>query len=270
MKKISLFAILLTAAAMTACTDYKAQISEAHDEAQTNALRAAAEAAMEGLSGGEPIADLPILSSGSSSDYSAIPCGDIWCGRQTPHSEHYDVRWFSYIDSVGSYFTFDDTTTINSTVDFSSLVDNYGYVGGNYWLWTQSSKSTYASVVAQIGNPDGSSYWDVTSGGGICVVYSSTSQLKMMLSFIDEKEDCGYDKPMVLLPENGNTYPPVVAEFTWDQFEQECWANKPVNIYDVIIKLYGFDFQFAEKYSDNTGFFRIYSIGYLGTCTNHY
>ena len=71
--------------------------------------------------------------------------------------------------------------------------------------------------------------------------------------------------PMVVLPATGGEHHSV-AEFTWNEFEQEGWSKTYVSVYSVIAKLYGFDFQFATKYSNQTGFFTIYSIGYWGTC----
>lgn len=262
MKKISLFAILLAAAAMTACTDYKAQINDAYEDA---AFKAAADAIMEGLSGGEPIVDLSTSRFPGTED---VPCGDIWCGPLSSYPNmNSQILWYTYFDSAGSFIVFNDGYNANMShndPDFRHVVNGYGNVGG-YFDLTGETRSAYASVNADIGNPFEVDYRDVSSKSGICVVYSSTSQLKLMLSFYGEAEECKYDKPMVLLPASG-TGEYTIEEFTWDAFKQEGWAKMPVDVHDVITKLFGFDFQFATKFSDQSGNFKIYSIGYLGTC----
>lgn len=238
MKKFSLFAILLAAAAMTACTDYQEQINEAHE---------AYAARKPGLRD--------------------VPCGDIWCGPEPSAKMNGKVKWLTYVDSAGSYIRFLDGYKVDlyqNNPDYTAFINYYGSISGAFELAGDVS-SAYASINADIADPDIGAYQDVSNKSGMCVVYSSNSPLKLMLSFHGEAEECNYDKPMVVLPATGGEHHSV-AEFTWNEFEQEGWSKTYVSVYSVIAKLYGFDFQFATKYSNQTGFFTIYSIGYWGTC----
>ena len=272
MKKISLFAILLAAVAMTACTDYREQINEAHDE-----YWGRVDNLYNNSSSSYDISIFfPNSSSAAEGNFHSIPCGDIWCGPGAPHSRAYDVQWFNYFDSLGAFIVYvggqigdSKAVELGYDVNFTSLADMYGMIGGSFGLSEVNNVSSYASVVANIGNPDIGLYYDVSLQNGICVVYSSSSPLKLMLSFYNEKEECDYDRPMVVLPPTTEE-DPLLIDFMWGSFQQEGWSGKNVSAWTAVSKLVGFDFQFSSTYSEHKGDFKIYSIGFMGSCSNYY
>lgn len=242
MKKISLFAILLAAAAMTACTDYKAEITEAHD-----------------------------------SRLSA--CGDIWCALK---NEQIDVpgggEWFSFSDQTEgeggtSYFlwSYGGNATVGEDVPFGLVIREWGGVSGSFALGErydtdEGLKYPFADLAIRFFNVINAASW-----GGICVQYKSTSDLKLMLSFEGE-ELYAYDKPMVILYGDHSedlmtSSRSEVRALRWEDFSPEGWSsNCCVSTTDAVARLKGINFQFAENVSDKSGQFKIISIGSYDSC----
>ena len=230
-KYIQFFPILLVLALM-ACTDYSEQINDSFEESRKS------------------IRD--------------TLCGDLWCG--TDHSATFNVdgewRWYTDDDEGGStIFDF-------RIYDFADYVKSSAYVGGDYMLggrFTDNNgkeQSPYASVVA-----DFKKMIDVTSWKGVCVVYASTSQIRLMLGFEGEKA-FDYDRPMYWLDKTTiglDHY--VKVDIAWESFKTTGWyKGTSVDVDYALTVANGFDFQFAKPGSDDSGSFRIYSIGRLGTC----
>ena len=255
MRKILLLALMMTFVA--ACTDYKAQINDAHDE---------------------------FTSVNVYVNKTGIPCGDLWCGpakQKKIETGESKGHWTSYVDNSdggNSYFTWDDGSSGTlSSVLAEKLTEQFLGVGGFFYLG-ENYKYAYAAARAEFGKITDASAW-----GGVCVVYYSTAPFRLFLSF-ETAADYGYDMPYVDLPESnspnifkgsvdyeGKSYSFAYAHLEWDRFRQEGWVNKPIETKEVAMQLSGLDFQFKSAMvdangGDKDGWFRIYSIGRYGTC----
>ena len=255
MRKILLLALTMTF--VTACTDYKAQINDAHEE----------------FSGGNVYVNK-----------TGIPCGDLWCGpakQKKIDTGESKGHWGSYVDNSdggNSYFTWlsGETTSLSSAMA-EKMTDAYLRVGGNFSLG-DGYKYAYASVIAEFGRVTDASAW-----GGVCIVYYSTAPVRLYLSFATAA-DYGYDMPYVDLPATpystlraygDDDYEYELFDATWDQFVQEGWYQKPIRSVAAASELSALDFQFKNSISISTmggfdgqtaGTFSIYSIGRFGTC----
>jgi len=59
----------------------------------------------------------------------------------------------------------------------------------------------------------------------------------------------------------------VKVDIAWESFKTTGWyKGTSVDVDYALTVANGFDFQFAKPGSDDSGSFRIYSIGRLGTC----
>jgi hypothetical protein len=258
MRKFFLIAFIMTF--VTACTDYKAQINDAHDE---------------------------FLSENTFVNKTGIPCGDLWCGpakQKKVDTGESKGHWASYVDDTdggSSYFTWEDGTTgtLNSVMAEKLTYDFLGI--GGYFHLGENYRYAYATVVAEFGNITNASPWE-----GVCVVYYSTAPVRLYLSF-ENAADYGYDMPFVDLPRmdgayvgggyfgtvdyDGHTYEFGVVEVFWDQFVQDGWSHMVIDSRAAAERLSALDFQFkyelmSENGGDRDGKFKIYSIGRPGTC----
>ncbi len=256
MRKILLLALTMTF--VTACTDYKAQINDAHEEFSS--------------------VEVYVNKTG-------IPCGDLWCGpakQKKIETGESKGHWGSYVDNSdggNSYFTWDDASSGTlSSVLAEKLTDALFRVGGTFHLG-DGYKYAYASIIAEFGRVTDASAW-----GGVCVVYYSTAPVRLYLSFATAG-DYGYDMPYVDLPATTNTttifYEVLLYDeyeifnASWNQFVQEGWYQKPIDPVAAASELSALDFQFKNSISISTmggyegqtaGKFSIYSIGRYGTC----
>ena len=252
MRKILLLAIVMTFVA--ACTDYKAQINDAHEQ---------------------------YVSENTFVNKTGIPCGDLWCGpakQKRIDTGDSKGHWGSYADESdggNSYFTWDDGSsgTLSSALA-ETLTEKFLGVGGYFYLG-ENYKYAYAAARAEFGRVT-----DAVAWGGVCVVYYSTAPVRLFLSF-ETAADYGYDMPYVDLPESyfnnkivdyeGEPYDFAVVDVGWEQFKQEGWTKKYIDAKEAAMQLSGLDFQYKYTMVDanggnKDGWFRIYSIGRLGTC----
>ncbi len=257
MRKILLLAVVMTFVA--ACTDYKAQINDAHEK---------------------------YVSENSFVNNTGIPCGDLWCGpakQKKIETGESKGHWGSYTDNKdggNSYFTWltGETTTLSSVMA-EKMTDAFLRVGGNFSLG-DGYRYAHESVIAEFGRTTDASAW-----GGVCVVYYSTAPVRLYLSFATA-EDYSYDMPYVDLPatenpasvlygDNPYAYEYEVFSAMWNQFVQEGWSQKLIEPIAAASELNAIDFQFKNSISISTmggfegqlaGMFAIYSIGRLGTC----
>lgn len=100
---------------------------------------------------------------------------------------------------------------------------------------------------------------NITSWGGLCVVYQASSDFYLEVKPADETMTSG-DNPVVLLPKGNKANTVYLANVKWDSFAQEGWG-KSVSVSSVIKSAAIIDFKFL-KYNS----FAIIAIGKYGTC----
>lgn len=269
MKKIILFAILLVAAAMTACTDYKAQINDAHDEC-VNALPQVSPGFVDG---GEIENPLTFSETVNPSLFENDPignCGNLWCGLTdvegvvvTGLHEKGAASWYDYNDSGEGgnsviYFP-NDIVRLNGN-SYGPLVQTYHGIVGSVLL-QPGYDYPFAALGFNIVNDDMVG-GNITGWGGLCVVYQSSIQIRLIITVEDEETNVQYNNYKVYLPVSNSM---TVAEFSWSKFKQESGWGIKMSRDEVLTKVAAIKFEFSES-AGTAGDFRIQSVGTLGSC----
>ncbi len=106
---------------------------------------------------------------------------------------------------------------------------------------------------------------DITSWGGICVIYTATGIAPILeLSPEDEANLTEYNNYIATLPLSLSA---TSVDLPWSRFKQESgWGNK-VDQAEYLTKVAAINFKFSDK-AGTSGHFNIIAIGKYGTCSN--
>ena len=166
--------------------------------------------------------------------------------------------WFYYgdfNDGGDSYFSWKYGGTASTFVEKSVMP--YGGIKGTAIIGSAKENPYLGlgfNIAGELQRGD-----DITSWGGLCVVYQSTTDFYLEVKPADESMT-GYDNPVVRLPQGNKTNTVFLANIKWDSFAQEGWG-KSASISSVIKSAAVVDFKFS-KYNS----FAIIAIGKYGTC----
>jgi len=220
----------------------------------------------------------------SSSTVISTVCGDMWCG---PRGEEQVITgldagagesgwWWEYDDNAVS-----DEGTGNSQFgwypgkgnDFSEssflpIIEYNGGVAGTAYLDPGTRTNAFLGVGFNIAGGTtaggGKVGVDATSWGGICVVYTSTGPLTVLLGLTDSEEAYyEYDLPVKHLTASTSQK---VVNILWSAFKQDGWAGGySISGTEAASQLGAIKFQFDSEESDYITF-NIQSIGTYGSC----
>ncbi|MBR6378599.1 MAG: hypothetical protein IKS02_01355 [Fibrobacter sp.] len=222
-------------------------------------------------------------SSSSAAIITAV-CGDMWCG---PRGEEQVLTgldagagesgwWWEYDDNAVS-----DEGTGNSQFgwypgkgnDFSEssflpIIEYNGGVAGTAYLDPGTRTNAFLGVGFNIAGGTtaggGKVGVDATSWEGICVVYTSTGPLTVLLGLTDSEEAYyEYDLPVKHLTASTSQK---VVNILWSAFKQDGWAGGySISGTEAASQLGAIKFQFDSEESDYITF-NIQSIGTYGSC----
>ena len=206
---------------------------------------------------------------------SADACGDLWCGRL---KEYRVITGFDAGDDCSGYWYDynDESDGGNSRVDFPvggreddggigpTIIDECGGICGTMVLDKGASYYALAGVGFNVAGQYEESA-DVTSWGGLCVVYSSACHICLELGMGHYDFNLSGDVPCApLQPGTG-----IVQDFEWSDFKQQGWSDTYMTGDDAAKRLVSLKFRFLEtEYSVDQLYceFNIKSIGKYGTC----
>jgi hypothetical protein len=202
---------------------------------------------------------------------SKIPCGDLWCG---PTDTEGKVETGSDDETAGYWFEFNDandygTSSISYPPDVS--VNEYDNFFGPLTEAYQGIKGTvmigagydypYVGLGFNLvsGDQEGT---DISSWGGICLVYSSNLNFAIELQVEDEAMVTEYNNYKASVARSANM---TTIDYPWSKFKQEVGWGKTVVIDSVLRKTAAIKLKY-QGVAGSTGDFVFYSIGRLGTC----
>lgn len=202
---------------------------------------------------------------------SKIPCGDLWCG---PTDTEGKVETGSDDETAGYWFEFNDandygTSSISYPPDVS--VNEYDNFYGPLTEAYQGIKGTvmigagYDYPYVGLGFNLVSGYQegaDISSWGGICLVYSSNLNFAIELQVEDEAMVTEYNNYKASVARSANM---TTIDYPWSKFKQEVGWGKTVVIDSVLRKTAAIKLKY-QGVAGSTGDFVFYSIGRLGTC----
>ena len=202
---------------------------------------------------------------------SKIPCGDLWCG---PTDTEGKVETGSDDETAGYWFEFNDandygTSSISYPPDVS--VNEYDNFFGPLTEAYQGIKGTvmigagydypYVGLGFNLvsGDQEGT---DISSWGGICLVYSSNLNFAIELQVEDEAMVTEYNNYKATVARSANM---TTIDYPWSKFRQEVGWGKTVVIDSVLRKTAAIKLKY-QGVAGSTGDFVFYSFGRLGTC----
>ena len=220
----------------------------------------------------------------SSSTVISTGCGDLWCGLNG------DERVLTGKDAgageSGWWWEFNDNDLTDegqgesyfywypglgnefSDKSFQPVIDYCGGVCGTAYLDPGTRVTGYIGLGFNIagGKTEGGAKQaaNVSSWGGICVVYYSTGPMTVILGLTDAQEKYyGYDLPVKHLSASTSA---TVANIPWSAFEQDGWAEGyTITGTEAAAQLGALKFQFSGSETDAISF-NIESIGKYGSC----
>ena len=216
-------------------------------------------------------------SSSSSTVISTAVCGDMWCGPngdeqvQTGEDAGYNLSgwWWEYNDqrNGGASFISWPTAKGNDFSDesFEPIIKACGGMCGEVTLNNVGLGYNFAGIGFNVSGEEDSETANVTSWGGICVVYSSDIPIIVEMG-LENESYYGSDLPKVTL----NAITNRVIDIPWSAFEQAGWLDEFGDPYPSItgtaaaMELHSLKFKFTDAVG--TFSFNIKSIGKYGTC----
>lgn len=207
----------------------------------------------------------------SSSSSGGIPCGDLWCGSTDTEGK---VETGSDDETAGYWYDFNDanyhgTSSISYPPDveenvygnfFGPLIEAYQGIKGTVLIG-----SGYDYPYVGLGFNLVSGYQegaDISSWGGICLVYSSNLGFAIELQVEDEAMVTEYNNYKATVARAANM---TTIDYPWSKFRQESGWGKTVVIDSVLRKTAAIKLMYQNT-AGATGDFVFYSIGRLGTC----
>lgn len=209
-------------------------------------------------------------SSSSSSAVGSNICGDLWCGLDG--TTWVDTDFARDDDNAGFWYQYTDIAdagTSKFTYPSDIEKDEYGSL-------ISPTVNIYNGIKASILFGDGYSYpyagfafevadWgagaDISSWGGICLVYQSTIGFSIELGVEEEATVTGFDNYMASVAKSSSI---TAKDFPWSKFMQTGWG-KAAEQEDVLAKVTSIRLRFSGT-AGNGGDFFIQSIGRLGRC----
>ncbi|WP_406539085.1 hypothetical protein [Fibrobacter sp.] len=210
-------------------------------------------------------------------------CGDMWCARRDRESRvntGFDAGfqtsgyWFDESDTEyqteGSKITwegFDNRDCTFADDCFADMIEQYGGISVTQTLKKRDNVSNlYAGIgfnIAGIDELDKIYSADVSNKDGICVVYTSDSDISLEMH-IDENSNTFLepDFPRVTLPPATT---PIMKEFTWNDFKQDGTGNMKITGVDAAKNLVSLMFMLRGN-QDKSNQLNIMSIGRYGSC----
>ena len=176
--------------------------------------------------------------------------------------------WYEFDDSgetpAGtSKFTWPpDVETDECGSFFGPMVTLHGGITGTANL-TAGYTYPFLGVGFNIGGEDKSQGFDVSSWGGICVTYSSTSKFLVELGVANEGTVTKYNNYTVTLP--ASTSAKTVSN-QWSDFKQEAGWGTTVPVSTVTSSLNALKFKFSKAVSGASNSFFIGEVGSDGQC----
>lgn len=221
-----------------------------------------------------------IEESSSSYSYLLLPAdGDLWNGWASEYSVNTGVdaggenagRWFEYNDSP-DYGTSEIEWPVPRGNDydedaFDPIIDACGGICGNYEL-KDGSNYPFVGIGFNIAGsktigaaPEPA---DVSSWGGVCIVYTLDRAGILEMGFTDSLEQVmEYDVPMVTLLKSAYG---TVANFKWEDFLPSGWGNGLVLSGDsAATQLVSLKFRIQGK-SGDSGYFNVIAVGKYDSC----
>jgi hypothetical protein len=212
-----------------------------------------------------------------------ILCGNLWCGPNTDYrvttgldkGTNTSGYWFDITDnSFGgeSYFTWPVPRGNEYTDDaFDPIIDHCrgicgiatldhgelafdAYVGLGFNIAGETSATDMTPAAAD------ASAWD-----GICVVYSSTTNMTVEMSLGEYGDrDLAFDLPYAVLPRGTN----MVTNLSWEDFDQAGWGKDKgaavITGPEAAEQLVSLTFKIQATDGDYN--FNLISVGKYGTC----
>ena len=209
-------------------------------------------------------------SSSSSSLVVSDKCGDLWCGIDVTTRVNTDFArdddnagyWYQYTDIADagtSEFTYPSDIEKDEFGSFiSPTVNIYNGIKASI-LFGDGYAYPYAGLAFEVA--DWGAGADISSWGGICLVYQTTIGFSIELGVEEEQTVTGYDNYMASVAKSSSI---TAKDFPWSQFMQTGWG-KAVEQEDALAKVTTIRLRFSGT-AGNGGDFFIQSIGRLGTC----
>lgn len=205
------------------------------------------------------------------SSSSKIPCGDLWCGSTDTEGK---VETGSDEETAGYWYDFNDanyygTSSISYPPDvsvneydnfFGPLIEAYQGIKGTVLIGA-GYDYPYVGLGFNLvsGDQEGA---DISSWGGICLVYSSNLGFAIELQVEDEAMVTDYNNYKATVARSANM---TTIDYPWSKFKQEVGWGKTVVIDSVLRKTAAIKLKY-QGVAGSTGDFVFYSIGRLGTC----
>lgn len=202
---------------------------------------------------------------------SKIPCGDLWCGSTDTEGK---VETGSDDETAGYWYDFNDanyhgTSSISYPPDveenaygnfFGPLIEAYQGIKGTVLIGA-GYDYPYVGLGFNLvsGYQEGA---DISSWGGICLVYSSNLNFAIELQVEDEATVTEYNNYKATVARSANM---TTIDYPWSKFRQEVGWGKTVVIDSVLRKTAAIKLKY-QGVAGSTGDFVFYSIGRLGTC----
>ena len=218
----------------------------------------------------------PPTSSASSSTIDYV-CGDMWCGPEgqeqvvtgVDNGDNLSGWWWEYNDqgNGGASFISWPTSKGNMFSDdsFEPIINNCGGMCGDVTLNNAGLGYNFAGIGFNISGEEDYETANVTSWGGICVVYSSDIPIIVEMG-LENETYYGSDLPKYTLTVGTNK----VKDIPWSAFEQAGWLDEDGYPYPSITgttaarELHSLKFKFTGV--EGTYSFNIQSIGTYGSC----
>lgn len=200
-----------------------------------------------------------------------IPCGDLWCGPtdtqgkvETGSDDETAGYWYDYNDSDdggNSSISYPADVEANEYDNFfGPLIEAYGGIKGSVVLG-DGYVYPYAGLAFNLvsGNQEGT---DISSWGGICLVYSSNKTFAIELQVEDYATVTNFNshKATVARSEKITT-----IDYPWSKFKQESGWGIMVERETALKNVATIKLKFSGTAGTN-GDFVFYSIGRYGTC----
>jgi len=139
--------------------------------------------------------------------------------------------------------------------------ENYNAIYGIAHIY-DTDKNPYAGLGFNVSG--GSSAANITAWGGLCIVYTTSQNMKLQLQPAENirEEMDGYDDYSIELPATDTKS---IANISWDEFKQDGWgvtASKSI----VLKSTQKISFNFYKSQSPGTTSFKIFAVGKYGTC----
>ena len=233
--------MILIAACLLACTDYVADIDDAHEK-YVSANNLTPQTPTE--------RDPGVLWDGTIHEHRVITGHDAGLG-----SSGY---WYDFTDEQ-SFFTW-PVPKDDDSITFLPIIEACGGMCGTVSLVVGSSgDDAYVGIAFQVAGDNRPA--DISDWGGLCISYSSDLTITLLMGFGEVMDEfiC-WDRPMVKLVPGTE----IKACYAWTDFKLRNWGCKhKMPVEDAIKSVAYLNFEFNDTV-DRTGSFNITRIAKYG------